>query len=141
MIQVKNVTHYTVALSVSKSYDNTELLSQLKSFSENYKGAIEPTRDEWGKELGIDRQTIRRWEANIISKLFLLGYYDKPGKSRLDDYQRFILSLIWVLKIQRKMTYEEIVSYMVSPKGNPFWLNITRTKFETINANYSRKAG
>lgn len=141
MITVKNVTQYTVAPGVALSTNNKALLSQLKEFSRFRSCELELTRESWAKELGIDVVTVRRWERNIIRKLFLLGYFKEGRKNRLDEYQRFILSLIWVLKVQRRMTYDEIVSHMVSPSGQPFWMTITREKFSQINNNHSQKAG
>ena len=141
VVQVKTVTPYSVASSVAKSQDTVAWLSHLKEFSQVENQRIFVTRDFWANQLNIDRKTIQRWEENIINKLFVLSYYQQERKSRLDNYQRFILSIIWVLKVQRGMTYDQIIQYMVSPQGNPFWMSIRRSEFANIESTYSRKAG
>lgn len=140
---MKNVTQYTVANLVSLSDGCGALLSQLKTFSALNQQRIYVTRDFWAKELGVDVRTLRRWEANIVDKLFLMGYRQPKRNNMLDDYQRFILSFIWILKNERKMTYSQILEFMTTPHGKPFWMSITRSKFAEIQSSYSqsRKAG
>jgi hypothetical protein len=144
VITIKNVTQYTqytVGDIVSFPDSHGSLLSQLKSFSQMNFQRIYTTRFFWAKELNVSEKTIQRWETEIIDNLFLLGYKQPKRKNLLDDYQRFILSLIWVLKTQRKMTYQQIIEFMKSPHGQPFWLSVTRNAFSQIQSTYSRKAG
>lgn len=149
MSTVKNVTQYTVALGVANPYSPDSLLSQLKEFSRLDNSRIFVTRRFWAKELGIDRKTIQRWEDELINEgLWFLGedYWKGGHRKMLDCYQRFIISLIYSMKngihpFVEQMTHKRIVEYMCSPKGNPFWLGITREEFNKIEVNYSRKAG
>ncbi|MBW4677690.1 MAG: hypothetical protein KME52_27930 [Desmonostoc geniculatum HA4340-LM1] len=60
------------------------------------------TREEWANVLGIHRQSVRRWEKEIINKVAPIqsNYYtvSRMRSPYLDAYQRFVLALIYVVK-------------------------------------------
>lgn len=70
------------------------------------------TKTEWGKCLGITRRTIFRWEQEIIKLVFIIfKEYKKPKRNYLDNYQRFILLVIFAKK-QERLKDIEIKSWL-----------------------------
>jgi hypothetical protein len=143
VIQVKDITRYTVVSYVSKNSDNKLVLSQLKEFSELNQEPTFVTRDYWANKLQINRKTIQRWELEIINSKpkFAYLYYDgnkRKSKSKLDLYQRFFLSLIYSLKeglvTGFVMTNQDVISYLEAKEGNkPRWMGLTRQEFQKWN--------
>lgn len=158
MITVKNVTHGSVAFSVAKTDDTVALLSQVKEFSCLNFRRIKVTREFWSKELNIHRETLRRWEVEIINsdlRLCRLYFKDEEGnslrsKQMLDTYQRFFLTLIASLKkgvvTNCRLTNKEVVKYLTEKgeSGLPRYWGLTRKEFSKSfkswknnqNANY-----
>lgn len=61
------------------------------------------TREQWGKVLGVHRMTIMRWESEIIQSVAPIktAYFGDSRSMRsnlLDNYQRFILTCLFVVK-------------------------------------------
>ncbi|MBN3993847.1 MAG: hypothetical protein HWQ36_26035 [Nostoc sp. NMS2] len=61
------------------------------------------TRGEWAEVLGIHRMTIMRWESEIIQSVSPIknAYFGDSRSMRsncLDNYQRFILACLFVVK-------------------------------------------
>lgn len=60
------------------------------------------SREEWGDVIGIHRNTIPRWEQQIINEVApIKNNYFTANRMRspyLDPYQRFILAVIYVAK-------------------------------------------
>jgi hypothetical protein len=102
------------------------------------------SRENWGKQLGINRKTFRRWETFIISKCFITVEYwrDRKGKKGLDEYQRFVLLIIYFKKtIGVAQTNKQVIDYFSSKdeEGRSLVLSMKREQFynykEQENAN------
>ncbi|HEY9798828.1 MAG TPA: hypothetical protein V6D25_00600 [Leptolyngbyaceae cyanobacterium] len=91
------------------------------------------TREEWANILGIHRDTLRRWERSIIEKVTPIqsNYFGNERRMRapyLDDYQRFIIALIYVFKggLDRKSkSHKKTIDFL---KMN--FTNLKREQFE-----------
>ncbi len=143
MIKVKNVTSGTVTSSVADTNNTVALLSQVKDFSCLSFRRIKVTREFWARELSVHRETIRRWESEIIEsdrRLYRLYFKDEGGnslrgKQMLDTYQRFFLTLIASLKkgvfTDYRLTNKEVVAYLTErgETGLPRYWGLTRKEF------------
>lgn len=59
------------------------------------------TRDQWANHLGVSRVTVLHWEKAIVAEIPFLeaDYYQVQKRGRyLDNYQRFILAFIVLVK-------------------------------------------
>ena len=150
MVTVKDVTQYTVALGVAKQQDFYMLLSHLKTFSTGNNSRELMSRWKWANELGIDRQTIRRWENEIIKPKMKFSYHyynknERQGKQGLDHYQRFFLCIIFSLMTgwvtgKEMSSYAEVIDYLQESKnGKPRWMNLTRDQFNELDKHYQHK--
>lgn len=90
------------------------------------------TREEWGNVLGIHRNTIPRWEQKIIGKVAPISnnYFTvcRMRSPYLDPYQRFILSVIYVVKgglEHKNKPHKDVVNFL---KVN--FMNLKREQFE-----------
>jgi|GEM_PF-6441466 hypothetical protein len=77
------------------------------------------SREEWAQTLGSSRTSFWRWEMNIIRLIFpLLADYNQEGGDFLDNYQRFVLSIIHAQKQGwidgKKRSNQEIKSFLRS---------------------------
>jgi hypothetical protein len=131
MKNVSGDTKQDVRLKVQFHETFDSVLPQIQTFSSCNEYPVFLSRDRWAKELGVTAKTIQRWEKDIVSKLFLLGYKTPERSNLLDQYQRFVLSLIRVMRA-RKMSSGQILVFMTTPRGNPRWQKITRQKFNQV---------
>lgn len=59
------------------------------------------TREQWADHLGVTRVTLLGWEKNLIAEIPFLSqdyFIDWRRRRYLDNYQRFILALIFYVK-------------------------------------------
>ncbi|NEP60851.1 MAG: hypothetical protein F6K31_28350 [Symploca sp. SIO2G7] len=127
-----------MAFDVASESDVAAQLTQLKAFSCLKFRRIKVTREFWARELAVHRETIRRWEQNIIAHTTGLSFYYFSNRGQgLDSYQRFILCLIHQLKknpnfSEREKTYLEVIDYFEGSgeNGLPRWMGLCRDSFE-----------
>lgn len=90
------------------------------------------TRKEFASLLGISRKTLFRWERNIVFKVspvstaYLSGL--TPRSLYLDNFQRFVLSLIFCLRNSSSFGYstEDVIRFLR--------LNFMQLKREQFNS-------
>ncbi len=116
-----------------------DILSEIHShkFFENLKHSILLTREEWSGVIGIHRNTVSRWEQNIIQKVTPVRndyFHNSMRGNYLDSYQRFILIVIFIVKggLENKNSFHaDTINFL---KTN--FDNLQRKHFEEwINAN------
>lgn len=59
------------------------------------------TREQWAAHLGVTRVTLLSWEKNLIAEIPFLAqdyFVDLRRRRYLDNYQRFVLALIFYVK-------------------------------------------
>ncbi|GIW59492.1 MAG: hypothetical protein KatS3mg087_0558 [Patescibacteria group bacterium] len=88
---------------IFKIFDETQKKSGI--FSENLL-----TREEFARLLGINRKTMYRWEVKLIFKVspLAIAYLNKdsPRSLYLDNFQRFVIALIFCLRNSPSYGYD-----------------------------------
>lgn len=114
--------------------DLPDILQSIKQekFMDGFKLDNLLTREQWSNVLGISRETIRRWELHIIQNVSpIRSEYFNIHRMRspyLDAYQRFLLTLIYVVKgglEKRSLPHKTAIDFL---KIN--FINLKREYFE-----------
>jgi len=102
------------------------------------------SREVWAMMLGVNRNTLRRWEDEVIKKKIPLKlyFYKRKGRYGYDAYQRFITLLIYILKNQvdrlRPLTNSEIVDFFgTQHDGVSMWKIFSRDNFAEYKKVYN----
>jgi hypothetical protein len=100
------------------------------------------SKEAWSEMLGINRNTLRRWEVGIIKRRYILklNFYDRGSrKYGYDGYQRFITYLICQLKYSSgdkgvaRLTNKDVLKYFFSSAGEVTVAEVlSRTNFESF---------
>jgi hypothetical protein len=103
------------------------------------------SREAWGVRLRISRRTIYRWEICVIKKCFIkFPYWDgRKGKEGLDEYQRFVLLLIYFKKtIGITQSNKEVIEYFEEKdaEGRSRILSMKREQFYNFKNKEKRNA-